>query len=182
MRLLIIVGAFSPIPRPRREGLESNLQSMAATVASLCAIALLQLRALRAGDAMTYHGSNAHGVVADHRADAAWLGSASRAALGECVTRAPLQTTQEILCRSSMSAQDENSPCSRSSRSEARHVQMVLQPATPILKFIPSLVAIMRSWPGHIVSAECHVWCEVALVCPSRARSTCFRRAWLAVC
>jgi hypothetical protein len=52
------------------------------------------------------------------------------AALGECVTRAPLQTTPEFLCRSSVSAQDKNSP---SSRSEARHVQMVLQPATSIL-------------------------------------------------
>ena len=29
---------------------------------------------------MTDHESNAHGVVADHRADAAWLGSASRRA------------------------------------------------------------------------------------------------------
>ena len=29
---------------------------------------------------MTVHGSNAHGDVADHRADAAWLGSASRRA------------------------------------------------------------------------------------------------------
>jgi len=31
---------------------------------------------------MTDHESNAHGVVADHRADAAWLGSASRRARG----------------------------------------------------------------------------------------------------
>ena len=63
---------ISPISRPRREGLES----MAATVASLCC----NSGPSGAGYAMTHHGSNAHGIVADHRADAAWLGSASRRA------------------------------------------------------------------------------------------------------
>ena len=52
------------------------------------------------------------------------------AALGECVTRAPLQTTPEILCRSSVSAQDENS---QPWRLEAANVQPVVQPAMPVL-------------------------------------------------
>ena len=66
------------------------------------------------------------------------------AALGECVTRAPLQTTPEILCRSSVSAQDENS---QPWRLEAANVQPVVQPAMTV-SFMLSL-RIMRSRTQH---------------------------------
>ena len=69
-------GAVSLSINPLCLWTRSVLESMAATVASLCC----NSGPSGAGYAMTHHGSNAHGIVADHRADAAWLGSASRRA------------------------------------------------------------------------------------------------------
>ena len=104
---------------------------------------------------MTHHGSNAHGVVADHRADAAWLGSASRRARRVRHFCAPLQTTPEILCRSpSVSAQDENS---QPWRLEAANVQPVVQPAmTVLIHAVAAHHAIMAGPPR-----ERRIWCLV---------------------